>query len=255
MEDKPFIDFQKKWIVVTGASSGIGRAIAVQLANLNSRLILIGRNQERLEETAAQFDTAEYRILCFDLAHYSDIFNGIKELVKDMGRIYGLCHCAGIVETRPLSSFKPDNLVGMMDINLISGLELARILCRRDIMEEEGGSILFISSIYGQVGMAGQISYSASKGAVTSAARSMAIELARKRIRVNTISPGLVRTAMTEKAFSLLSEAQVQEIEKSFPLGTGKPQDVARAAAFLLAPQNTWITGVNMVLDGGYTAQ
>lgn len=255
MKTKPFIDFKKKWVVVTGASSGLGQAIAVQLGGLDAKLILIGRNLERLKETATQLETADYRILCLDLFNHSEIFNEFKEIIKNIGHIYGLCHCAGIVETRPLSSFKADGLISMLDINLISGLELARIVCRRDIMEEEGGSILFISSIYGKVGMAGQIGYSASKGAVIAAARSMAIELARKRIRVNTLSPGLVRTAMTDKAFSLLSEEQVGAIEKTFPLGTGTPEDVARAAAFLLAPQNSWITGVNMIIDGGYTAQ
>jgi NAD(P)-dependent dehydrogenase (short-subunit alcohol dehydrogenase family) len=254
MHEDPFIDFKEKWVIVTGASSGIGRAIAVQLAHLDARLILIGRNEERLKETAAQLESTEYHILCFDLVNLSEISDEINKLVKNTGRIYGLCHCAGIVETRPLSSFKADNLVSMIDINLISGLEISRVICRRDIMEEEGGSILFISSIYGIVGMAGQIGYSASKGAVVAAARSMAIELARKKIRVNTISPGLVRTAMTDKSFSLLSEGQVQEIEKSFPLGTGTPEDVARAAAFLLAPQNKWITGLDMIIDGGYTA-
>ena len=255
MKDKPFIAFEGKRIVVTGASSGIGRAISIELGGLGAGLILIGRNRGRLEETAMKLEPAECHILCLDLVNFSEIFSEMKNLAKRVGRIYGLCHCAGIVETRPLSSFKAEGLVSLLDVNLISGLELARVICRRDIMEDEGGAILFISSIYGKVGMAGQIAYSASKGAVTAAARSMAIELARKNIRVNTLSPGLVRTAMTEKAFSLLSEEQVREIEKSFPLGTGTPEDAARAAAFLLAPQNSWITGVDLRIDGGYSAQ
>jgi len=255
MKKEPFIDFNGKRIVVTGASSGIGQAISIELGGLGAGLVLIGRNKERLEETAAKLGPAECHILCLDLVNFSEIFSEMKNLAKNVGRIYGLCHCAGIVETRPLTSFKAEKMAGLMDVNLISGLELARVICRRDIMEEEGGAILFISSIYGTVGMAGQIAYSASKGAVIAAARSMAIELARKNIRVNTLSPGLVRTAMTEKAFSVLSEEQVREIEKSFPLRTGTPEDVARAAAFLLAPQNSWITGVDLRIDGGYTAQ
>lgn len=255
MKNRPFIDFQGKRMLVTGASSGIGRAISIELGNNGAGLILLGRDRKRLEETALALGPVEHHIICHDLSNHSEILPKVKEVYQSVGRIYGLCHCAGIVETRPLSSYKVESLRVMLDVNLISGLELARAVSRRDIMEEDGGSILFISSIYGRVGIPGQISYSASKGAVVAAARSMAIELARRKIRVNTISPGLVRTAMTDEAFSKLSEQQVQEIEKSFPLGTGTPEDVARAAVFLLAPQNSWITGIDLVIDGGYTAQ
>jgi len=103
--------------------------------------------------------------------------------------------------------------------------------------------------------MPGQIAYSASKGAVNSAVRTMAVELARRQIRVNTLSPGLVRTDMTNEAFKLLTEEQVKKLEQSFPLGVGSSGDVARAAAYLLAPQNRWITGIDLVVDGGYTAR
>ncbi len=177
------------------------------------------------------------------------------DFAKRNGRVYGVCHSAGVVETRPLSGIKREGVLSMLEVNLMSGIEIARAVCRRDVMEEGGGSILFISSIYALIGMPGQIGYSASKGAVTAAMRAMAIELARRRIRVNSISPGLVETDMTEKAFSMLTKEQVRELKDSFPLGTGKPEDIARAAVFLLAPQNRWITGVDMVVDGGYTAR
>ena len=143
----------------------------------------------------------------------------------------------------------------MLNVNLIAGIELARAISRRDVMEPDGGSILLMSSIYGRVGMPGQIGYAGSKGAVVAAARAMAIELARRNIRVNTLSPGFVKTPMTEEALAKLSEQQVKKIEDAHPLGTGTTEDVARAAAFLLAPQNRWITGVDLVIDGGYTAQ
>jgi NAD(P)-dependent dehydrogenase (short-subunit alcohol dehydrogenase family) len=159
------------------------------------------------------------------------------------------------VETRPLSSYKVEGLSAMLNVNLIAGIELARAISRRDVMEPDGGSILFMSSIYARVGMPGQIGYAGSKGAVVAAARAMAIELARRNIRVNTLSPGFVKTPMTDDALAKLSEQQVKKIEDAHPLGTGTPEDVARAAAFLLAPQNRWITGVDLVIDGGYTAQ
>ncbi len=103
--------------------------------------------------------------------------------------------------------------------------------------------------------MPGQIGYSASKGAVIAAARSMAIELARRRIRVNSLSPGMVRSEMSGKSFELLNTEQIKKIEDAHPLGIGKPDDVARAAVFILDPQNTWITGANFVVDGGYSAR
>ena len=255
MGKTPFLDFDGKKVVVTGASSGIGRAISIELSQHSAGLILIGRNRERLEETAAGLSDGDHKIVSLDLTNHPEIVPTIRKLAKQEGRIYGLCHCAGMVETRPLSSLNIDGLNAMLDVNLIAGVELARAVNRRDVMEPDGGSILFMSSIYGRVGMPGQIGYAGSKGAVVAAARAMAIELARRNIRVNTLSPGFVKTPMTEEALAKLSEQQVKKIEDAHPLGTGTPEDVARAAAFLLAPQNRWITGVDLVIDGGYTAQ
>jgi NAD(P)-dependent dehydrogenase (short-subunit alcohol dehydrogenase family) len=150
---------------------------------------------------------------------------------------------------------KPEGLRTMLEVNLTAGIEMARAVTRRDVMTEEGGSILFISSIYGRVGMPAEIGYSATKGAVTAAARSMAIELARRKVRVNTLSPGFIHTPMTDQALSVLSDEQKRVLQESYPLGPGTPEEVARAAVFLLAPQNSWITGTDLVVDGGYTAR
>ena len=252
---EPFIDFQERQVLVTGASSGIGQAIAVELGRRNAKLIVLGRNREALSQTSALIGDDRCHILPLDLADSDAILPGVRSVVDQRGRIYGVCHAAGVVETRPMSAIKLESLRSMMEINLTAGIELARVVCRRDIMTDEGGAVLFISSIYARVGMAGQISYSASKGAVTAAARAMAIELARRKIRVNSLSPGLVRTQMTEAAFGKLSSSQVKELEGAHPLGPGKPEDVARAAVFLLAPQNAWISGIDLVVDGGYTAR
>jgi len=255
MNSHPFIDFEQKYVIVTGATSGIGRAISLELSRQNARVILVGRDESRLAETMNNMEGTGHHTLCLDLSLVATIGSFLKETVKKICRIYGFCHCAGIVETRPIASAKADGIRAMYDINVVAGIEFARFLSRRDVIEEQGGSFLFISSVYSMVGMPGQIGYSASKGAIVSASKSMAIELARRNIRVNVLSPGLIKTKMTLDAFSLLSEAQVKAIEDSHPLGVGKPEDVARAAAFLLAPQNNWITGTNLVVDGGYTAQ
>ena len=240
---------------MTGASSGIGRAIAVELAQRGAGLVLIGRNRDELLRTERLLAGARAHVMELDLQERAVILPQVRALVEQYGRIYGLCHCAGIVETRPLASLHVDGVLAMLQVNLLAGVELAQTVSRRDIMTEDTGAILFMSSIYASVGMPGQIGYSASKGAVLAAARAMAVELARRKIRVNTLSPGLVRTPMTSKALSTLSPEQARDLEMSYPLGPGDPEDVARAAAFLLAPQNKWITGTDLIIDGGYTAR
>jgi NAD(P)-dependent dehydrogenase (short-subunit alcohol dehydrogenase family) len=255
MTDSPFIDFEGRWVLLTGASSGIGRAIAVELARRGARVLLTGRNQEQLKTTQSQLPADMSRVVVQDLRQTSALSGLVRDHAREHGRIHGLCYCSGIVETRPLASFQADGFRDMVDVNVTAALELAKAVSRRDVMTETGGALLFITSIYGTVGMPGQMAYSATKGALQSAARTLAIELARRQIRVNTLSPGVVHTPMTAKAFELLSKEQIREIESSHPLGPGEPEDVARAAAFLLAPQSRWITGTDLVIDGGYTAR
>jgi NAD(P)-dependent dehydrogenase (short-subunit alcohol dehydrogenase family) len=253
--DRSFLSFEDRWVVVTGASSGIGRAIAIELSAHGARLVLVGRDAGRLAETAAALPGAEHRTLVLDLVRHDLIAAAIADVRKDTGPLYGLCHAAGIVETRPLPTNTVQVVQAQLDVNVLAGLELARGVCRRDTMAPDGGSILFISSVYGWVGMPGQIGYCATKGALAAATRAMAIELARRRIRVNALSPGLILTQMTEQALAKLSPEQVDKLKSTYPLGVGQPQDVARAAVFLLAPGTGWITGVDLAVDGGYTAQ
>ena len=254
-EHESFLEFGGRWVVVTGASSGLGRATAVELARHGARLVLMGRNEARLAETAALLEGAEHRVLALDLARHDAIAGAVTDLRAQTGPLYGLCHAAGIVETRPLASNTVSVVQSQMDINLFAGLELARAVCRRDVMTPEGGSLLFFSSIYGRVGMPGQIGYCATKGALAAAVRAMAIELARRRIRVNSLSPGLVLTQMTQEALAKLSSEHVDKLKAAHPLGAGQPEDVARAAVFLLAPGTRWITGADLPVDGGFTAQ
>jgi len=252
---RSFIDFEDRWVFVSGASSGLGRAVAVELARHGARVVLSGRDPGRLDQTAAMLGGADHRILALDLARLDEITTSVLKLRESTGPIYGLCHAAGTVQTRPLQANSPDVVREQLSVNLLAALELARALCRRDVMTEEEGSLLLVSSAYGHVGVAGQIAYCASKGALCAAARAMAIELARRRIRVNTLSPGLVLTQMTEQALGVLSAEHVERIKAAHPLGIGTPEDVARAAVFMLAPSSRWITGADLAIDGGFRAQ
>jgi NAD(P)-dependent dehydrogenase (short-subunit alcohol dehydrogenase family) len=248
--------FANEWVLVSGASSGIGRAIAVELVRQGARVALLGRRRAQLEETARQCgDASRSEVLEIDLTQMDQIAPAISALAGRIGRLYGLCHSAGIVQTLPLAATKPERLRAMLDVNLTAGLELSRALTRREVLDEGGGSILWIASIYAHVGAPGQVGYAATKGAITSAVRSMALELVPRKVRVNCLSPGLVKTPMTDAAHSRMSADQWARLEALHPLGAGQPEDIGRAAAFLLDPANRWITGTDLIIDGGYTLQ
>lgn len=250
-----FIDFAGRRVVVSGASSGIGRAIAIELSRRGASLILAGRDHSRLEETAGLLATEGAYLMVLDFRRVAMIQGTVKEALASCGPVYGFCHCAGVVETLPLSAITPAGLQALFEVNVVAGLEMAKTLSRRDSMTAEGGSILFVTSIYASVGMPGQIGYSASKGALIAASRTMAVELARRKIRVNTISPGLVHTRLSDTALNRLDAEKTKKLEEAHPLGVGTPEDVAHAAVFLLAPQTRWLTGTDLIIDGGYTAQ
>jgi NAD(P)-dependent dehydrogenase (short-subunit alcohol dehydrogenase family) len=249
-----FLDFGGRAVIVTGASSGIGRACAIELAMQGARVVMIGRDAARLDDARANLEGTGHLTAILDLDDLARIETTIRHLAVETGPLYGLCHAAGVVATRPLSTTTADVVERMMRVNLLAGLELARTVTRRDVMTSEGGSLLFVSSVYASAGAAGETGYSATKGAVASAVRAMAVELARRRIRVNAVSPGIVKSPMTETALAVLTSAQVAAIESKHPLGSGTPEDVARAAVFMLSPASAWITGVDLAVDGGYSA-
>ena len=246
---------RNKTILITGASSGIGRSCAVQCSKMGASLLLMGRNVDELNRTVSELQPGtKVEMIVADFSKMVDLELVMAEKILTIGKIAGFIHCAGVEKTLPLKKQTSEVFQSIFDINVFAGFELAKIISLKKYKAEKA-SFVFIASVAGMVGESGKTIYSASKGAVISGARSMSMELARSDIRVNSISPAMVKTPILEKMFDGIGEEASQNIIKKHPLGIGEPEDVANACVFLLSDAAKWITGTNLVVDGGYTAQ
>lgn len=239
-----------KKILVTGASSGIGRAIAILAAAQGADVLLSARNEDRLKQTMSQMKEGNHSFLVADLSDEA----ALENLVNQLENVDGVVHAMGIMSTLPYKFINKKALNDIMNVNFIAPTLLTQLLLKAKKINKKG-SIVFISSISGNViGSKGNSLYSATKGALNATAKVLALELAAQKIRVNTIAPGVVKTEMWSEPTSF-SKEQLEEDEKRYPLGHGSPEDVAGAAVFLLSDASKWITGSNLVLDGGFTIQ
>lgn len=241
-------------ILVTGASSGIGRETCILLSKLGAAVILVGRNAERLQQTTEQLHGQYHRTEIFDLAdRIEEIPAWMKTISSEIGPLHGLVHCAGAQLTMPMQSLRKQHIDNLMLINLTAAILLAKGF-RQPGVVSSSGSIVFIASVRGLVGEAAMATYAASKGALISLVKSIAIEYAYQGIRINCVVPALVQTEMFDQAREILTPEQVAAIVAMHPLGLGTSRDVANAIAFLLADTGRWITGSSLIVDGGYTA-
>lgn len=245
-----------KVILVTGASSGIGRACAIRCAESGASVILLARNLARLQETADALPPgAAYRIVTADLASGQLPETELKEAVNALGKISGLVYAAGISTTMPLRLIDEAKMLSFFQTNVTGAILLSKWLSKPAHLNETGGSIVLLASIMGMVGEAGKTIYSLTKGALIAGAKSMAIELAPKKLRVNTLSPGVVVTPMTDGAVYSQQEETKEKIISLHPLGLGNTDDIAFACIYLLSDASRWVTGANIPIDGGYTAR
>ena len=248
----PF-DLTGKIICITGASSGIGRQCAIRCSQMGAIVVLIARNEERLQATLTAMNNPEKHLIkSVDLTDYDKVEKIVDEIVEEKGRINGVLHCAGISTTLPLKLVNPEKLEQFFKTNVFSAYNLTREVCKVGHFSKEGGSIVFFSSIMGKVGENGKSLYSMTKGA---GARSLACELAKKSIRVNTISPGVIITPININLPHIADPDKRAQLESKHLLGLGTTDDIANACIYLLSDASRWITGIDLCVDGGYTAR
>lgn len=242
--------------LVTGAGSGIGRDTALLLHQLGARLSLVDRDEAGLAASCADLGGGEPVVpQVADLSDSAGIEPLVARCVATNGPLHGVVHCAGIQAINPVRTLKVEDWRSIFAVNTEAALILGKAMSGRKAYAGDHGSLVFISSVMASVGSVGAISYSMSKAALEGMARSLALELAPRRIRVNCIAPGFVRTPLFERTERLWDADGKKAVEDLHPLGFGEPRDVAGAVAFLVADTGRWITGTTMVVDGGYLAR
>ena len=249
------IDFTGKTIIVTGASSGIGRETAILLSKLGARLIIIARNKEKLRDTIHHLDGEGHADIVFDLTSFSEYSQLFSRIFENCDSVSGFVHSAGFSKYIPLRNMNLDDLDKMMKVNYYSFMLLAKEFVKKKNVDPKGASMVAISSIAGDFSVKGLSIYSATKSSLNSSVKALAQEYAHRNIRFNTVAPGWIGTELTDKATRMLTSERIENVFENHPLGPGYPIDVAKAAAFLLSNASRWITGTTLIIDGGATTK
>ena len=242
----PF-SLEGKRILVTGASSGIGRQIAISCSQMGAAVIGTGRDTFKLDETLSLLSGDGHLMVSADLTQASGRDSVLAAIANPLE---GLVHCAGISRLSPVRMMTEAHLLEIMAINVNAPMLLTQGLLKKQKIQN-GGSILFISSIAAHIGVPGVAGYSGSKAALIGMMRCLAMEVIKKKIRVNCLSPALVNSPLLEATAELVGS--MDQEEKNYPLGFGRPEDIANASVFFLADASRWITGTTLVMDGGLT--
>jgi NAD(P)-dependent dehydrogenase (short-subunit alcohol dehydrogenase family) len=246
MEYNPF-SLKGKTILVTGASSGIGQATAIECAQMGAEVVITGRDTERLQATADLMGTLKAQIAA-DLTNQEDV----ERLVAALPPLDGAVLCAGNSTTLPLQFGSREKFDEMFNVNFFAPVELLRLMYKKKVLQK-GASVVLIASIGGTHSfMPGNGVYGASKAALNSLMKYAAREYASRKIRVNSICPGMVDTPLIHRG--TITEEQLAEDAKRYPLGRyGKPDDIANGAVYLLSDASSWLTGHDLVIDGGFS--
>lgn len=245
-----------KNIVISGAASGIARQCAISCSKMGAKLILLDMNEAGLEETLLMVDHSnDHYIACLDLLDYGRVTEVVKESVEKVGRIHGLLNCAGISTTKLFKLTKPEDLDKFFQVNVYTGYFLTQEVCKMGIFAKEGGSIVLFSSVAGSLGETGKSIYGMTKASLLNLAKHLACELARKNIRVNSISPGAIETPINMNLPHMKDPEKRAKLESQHLLGLGTTEDIANACIYLLSDAAKWVTGTNLFVDGGFSVR
>lgn len=241
-----------KRVLISGASSGIGRACAILCSQLGASVIVCGRNHDRLKQTMNSLVGIGHLALPFELNDEGSIVDALSTL-KGTDPISGYIHSAGIERTNPLKTVNLDDFSEMFKTNVGSAAIICRMISKPGMYDKQGLSIVLISSISGIMGEKGKIEYSGTKSALFGLTKALALELSGKGARVNNICPAMVSTEMQERIFQSLPEESVKAIRDKHLLGILEPDDVANMAAFLISDLAKHITATSITIDSGYS--
>ena len=239
--------------MVTGASSGIGRATAIYASRLGARLVICGRNSDRLSAVLAELHGSNHVAKIFDFAQVDQIVSWLKSVCSEVGPLNGLAHCAAVQATRPIQAIDTKFVTEVLTQNLGAALILAQAF-RLKTCHAPQASLVYVSSSAALRTAPGNVVYAASKGGIVSAVKGLGVELVRDGVRVNAVAPAMVDTPMSAQFREVLSEENFQKVIAMHPLGFGRPEDVAASINFLLADTARWITGSVLCVDGGFLA-
>lgn len=246
------IDLTGKRLLITGASSGIGRACAIMASQLGASVVLSGRRRDALDQTWRQMENQDAHAIIPGDVTDSDF---LAELAESAGKLDGLVHAAGICPALPIGLMDDAVLMASVKTNYFAFITLMKHYSKRKYINGSFSAVA-LSSVSAEAGWAGGALYSGSKGALSAAVRALAVELAPKGVRVNAVCPSNIKTPMFDGlAGDLNDEAALAVLKAKQPLGIGRPEQVASAVCYLLSDAASFITGVNLPVDGGYLAQ
>lgn len=244
MKNNPF-SLEDKAILITGSSSNIGRKIAIRCADMGAKVIVAARDMERMKATVAALEGEGHQYVQVDLSSE----DSITALTEAMPVLDGVVLCAARFDTTPVKNIKRETVQAMFETNTFANFDLIQKLLKMKKIAK-GGSVVFISSVASMRPYKGNSLYSATKGAINSFSKVLATEVGAKQIRVNCIHPGIVPRDEGVREGALTVEQQRAEMAK-FPLGPGETDDIAYASVYLLSDVAKWITGIDLIVDGG----
>lgn len=244
------MELHNKRILITGATGSIGSQVAITLSQYGAKVVLMGRNQKKLHTILQQLDGEDHESIAIDLQTSEHLEQAVEQAAA-AGPFWGMVHCAGGGTITPLRVLKTSVLEQHMRVNFYSFIELVRQVTKKKNISSEGGSIVGISSFAAGQGEQGQTAYSAAKAAVDASVRTLSYELAPRKIRINSIRPGMIASESTERYLRDMGQEKYDALVSKQLLGLGQPCDVANMCAFLLSDCGCFITGRNLYLDGG----